>query len=67
MQKTPGIVSIRLVAVTRADLDKLIAEFKYIYGERLEGFELPTRPGREGDWLAYGNIKLATQQQFHVD
>jgi hypothetical protein len=58
MQKSPGFVDMRLVAVSKADLSKLIDELRYIYGERLSGFELPTHAGRQGDWLSYGTIRL---------
>ena len=50
-------VQLRLIAATRAELEMTVTEFNQLFGARLVGLQMPNAPGRQGDWIAYGNLE----------
>ena len=50
-------VQLRLIAATRAELKVAVTEFNQLFGNRLAGLQMPNAAGRQGDWIAYGNLE----------
>lgn len=57
MDRDALVVRVRLVADTSVALDQARAALVAAFGERVQ-FRRPSRPGRRGEWLLYGELRM---------